>query len=177
MGPSATLTKPMFVFVIEFQSFPFMLMRLVIGQYLLCKFCIPALFKPNFCDVSKIQKIQNFVWGPKSENLKFEYQRMGGWLQGTWWNPYTERYWLQTVNSSNIWKKYLNLYCSCGHGHGHGNPTLVLPELSSDFHPLSSPWDKFWIIVEWSIKGVSKQPLRQRILNHCWVITDHGPNS
>ena len=114
MGPSATLTKPMFVFVIEFQSFPFMLMRLVIGQYLLCKFCIPALFKPNFCDVSKIQKIQNFVWGPKSENLEFEYQRMGGWLQGTWWNPYTERYWLQTVNSSNIWKKYLNLYCSCG---------------------------------------------------------------
>ena len=33
------------------------------------------------------------------------------------------------------------------HVAGHRLPSLVLPELSSDFHPLSSPWDKFWIIV------------------------------
>ena len=33
-----------------------MLIRLVTGQYLQCNFCIPALFKPNFCDVSKYTK-------------------------------------------------------------------------------------------------------------------------
>ena len=72
MGPSATRTKSMFVFVIEFQSFPFMLIRLVTGQYLQCNFCIPALFKPNFCDVSKYTKYKISLEDLKSENLEFE---------------------------------------------------------------------------------------------------------
>ena len=73
MGPSATRTKSMFVFVIEFQSFPFMLMRLVIGQYLQCNFCIPALFKPNFCDVSKYTKYKISLEDLKSENQELEW--------------------------------------------------------------------------------------------------------